>query len=83
MKELLPVLLGFCFGDLSATVLGRSRYAAFAVGTTVCVALAAVFVSGEFRESWAYGLVDLLEGALGFAAGSVVALRSRTSAGRK
>lgn len=80
MKELLPVLLGFCFGDLSTIVLGRSRRAGFAVITTALVAVAAVLVSGEFRESWAYGLVDLLEGALGFAAGSVVAWRFRTSA---
>lgn len=43
----------------------------------------AVLISGEFRESWAYGLLDLLEAALGFTAGSVVALRYQISPQQK
>jgi hypothetical protein len=83
MREALPVLLGFCFGGLSTIVTGRPSRAAFAAGITGCIALAAVLISGEFRESWAYALVDLLEAAAGFAAGSVVAWRYRISAVRQ
>jgi hypothetical protein len=83
MREALPVLLGFCFGGLSAIVRGRPLHAALAAGVMGCIALAAVLISGEFRESWAYALVDLLEAAVGFAAGSVVAWRYRISAVQK
>ncbi len=83
MKEALPVLFGFCFGDLGAIVPTRPMRIAFAVGTTGCVALAAFLISGEFRESWAYGLLDLVESAMGFAIGSIAALRYRISAAQK
>ena len=75
MKELFPTLLGFCFGSLTAIASRPSRRAALAVGITGCIALAAFLTSGEFRESWAYALLDLLEVAVGFAAGSIVARR--------
>jgi hypothetical protein len=83
MNEALPVLLGFCFGGLSVIVTGRPSRATLAAGITGCIALAAVLISGEFRESWAYAIVDLLEAAAGFAAGSVVAWRYRISAVQK
>ena len=83
MMEVLPVLLGLCFGGLSAITTGRTPRAAVAVGITGCIALAAVLISGEFRESWAYGFVDLLEGAVGFAAGSAVAWGARVSVVQK
>jgi hypothetical protein len=85
MNELLPVVLGFCFGNLTGIVSGRRRRAAFAAGIMGCIALSAFLASGEFRESWAYGLLDLLEVAIGFEAGSIVAWRygmSRSSARR-
>jgi hypothetical protein len=75
MMEALPVLLGFCFGGLSTILIGRPPRAAFVAGITGCIALGAVLISGEFRESWAYGLFDLGEAALGFAAASVFARR--------
>ena len=75
MNELLPVLLGFCFGNLTAIVSGRPRQALFAAGITGCAGLAAFLASGEFRVSWAYVPLDLLEVTIGFAGGSIVAWR--------
>ncbi len=83
MKEALPVLLGFCFGDLGAIVPTRPLRVAYAVGTTGAIALAAFLVSGEFHESWTYGLLDLAEAAMGFAVGSILVLRHRISAPQK
>lgn len=79
MREVLPILLGFCFGGLSARLTGHPLRVAFAAGIMGCIALTAVFASGEFHFSWTYALLDLLEAAAGFAAGSAVAWLYRLS----
>lgn len=79
MREALPVLLGFCLGAVSTRLTGHPLRAAFASGILGCIALAAFLTSGEFHVSWTYALLDLLEAAAGFAAGSAVAWRSRVS----
>jgi hypothetical protein len=83
MREVLPVLLGFCLGGLSTRLTGHPLRAAFGSGIVGCIALAAVFTSGEFRLSWTYALLDLLEAAAGFVAGSAVVWRHRIAVVQK
>lgn len=83
MREVLPVLLGFCFGGLTTGFAAHSRRAALTAGSIGCIALAAVFTSGEFHLSWTYLLLDLVEAAAGFAAGCAVAWRWRISVAHK
>jgi len=68
MNELVPVFVAFFFGALIwRTAKGRIRLALnllaiFAAG------LAGTLLSGEFRSSWSYLLIDLAEASAGMAA---------------
>ena len=69
MEELVPLLLGVTFG---AVLWGKTSGHARIGGGVVAVVAAAVLatlVSGEFRESWVFLLLDAALAALGVAAG--------------
>ena len=69
MKEALPLLIGCCFGTAAFLRGGSARRVALGSAGAALAAFAAVLASGEYRESWAYLLLDLAEAAAGFAAG--------------
>jgi hypothetical protein len=65
MSELIPVLLAFIFGGVVwRTVKGLTRIF-LSVAVVLAAGLAATLLSGEFRESWLFLLVDVAEAAAG------------------
>ena len=73
MEELVPILLSALLGTLvwrRASSRNRILWNILIVG--VCGPTATV-ISGEFRESWLYGLLDLGEASLGLALGFAIA----------
>lgn len=78
MDELIPLILGAVFGAIIwLTTTARSRFAA-SVAAVILSGAAATIVSGEYRESWIYLLLDFGEAAFGLVIGYVVASRLPT-----
>jgi len=73
MEELVPLLLGAVFG----AVIWRKTSGIVWIGASVVAvaasAITATLVSGEFRESWLFLLLDAGLGAFGLAVGFLLA----------
>ena len=76
LHELLPIASGFVAGSLLGLIRPSLR---LPVGTALAVVLGvlATVVSGEFRVSWAYLLIDIPLVALAAVAGLVTMRRVR------
>jgi hypothetical protein len=69
VEELLPLILGLLFGvGVWRKTSGRARVAASVIAV-VGAALTATVVSGEFRESWLFLLLDAGFAAFGLTVG--------------
>ena len=58
MSELLPIFSGLCLGSLLVLVRPRTR-PTVAVAASIVLGTIATVVSGEFRTSWDFLLIDI------------------------
>ena len=58
MSELLPIFSGLCLGSLLVLVRPRTR-PSVAVAASIVLGTIATVVSGEFRTSWDFLLIDI------------------------
>lgn len=79
MDELVPIILGIILGALIwRSTTGRTRIA-LSIGAVLVSGAAATVLSGEYRESWVYLLLDFGEAAFGLAIGMLIARRVQSS----
>lgn len=76
MHELLPIISGLVTGLLLGLVRPRTRLP-LGVGAAVALGVLATVVSGEFRISWAFLLVDIPLVGMSSAAALVLGKRVR------
>jgi hypothetical protein len=85
LPELLPILLGLLLGNLfvaNLSVFLKSFWTR--AGLVLTVGIATTVVSGEYRQSWGFALVDCSEAALAAWIGFVAATHlHRVSPGRQ
>jgi hypothetical protein len=77
MEELVPVVLGVVLGVPISLVAARRLRFALSAAAVLLSGFAATVLSGEYRYSWVYLLLDLGEAALGLAFGLLVEGRIR------
>lgn len=69
MKEWVPLILGAAFGVVIWRKMSEHARVDAGVAAVMASAIIATLVSGEFRESWVFLLLDAGLAALGLAAG--------------
>jgi hypothetical protein len=76
VNELLPIFSGLCLGSLLVLVRPRTR-PVVAVAASIVLGTIATVVSGEFRTSWDFLLIDIPLVAFATSAGFFVTRRVR------
>jgi hypothetical protein len=76
-NEVFPIVGGLIAGLVLGTVTARQRRWWFGLGIAVALGFLATVVSGEFRATWAYLLIDIPLVAAASAVGGTVSRRVR------
>jgi hypothetical protein len=73
MEEMVPFILGLLFGAVIWHKTSGRAHIAASVIAVIAAALTATLVSGEFKESWLFLLLDAGLAAFGLAIGFLLA----------
>lgn len=75
MAEWIPIILSFCLGGYLPLTRKRPANVALACAAVVLIAVSAFVLSGEYKLSWTYYVLDCLQASFALLAGNA-ALRA-------